>query len=62
MRRRLLGKEHEDEDQSMEKHEEDQEMLTKELLRLTSEMKRNFVVAGSIIREDNAVSFHFISY
>lgn len=55
MRRQLLGDENEDENRSMEQHEEDQEMLTKEMLRLTSEMKRNFMVAGTIIREDNAV-------
>jgi len=53
LRRQLLGEENETEDKSVEQHEEDQEMLTKELLRLTSEMKRNFAVAGSIIRDDN---------
>jgi hypothetical protein len=42
-------------DKSVEEHEEDQEMLTNELLRLTSEMKRNFAVAGTIIRDDNEV-------
>ncbi|KAI6182278.1 USE1-like protein [Aphelenchoides bicaudatus] len=54
LRRQLLGEEKED-NSTMEQHEEEQQMMAKELLRLTSEMKRNFEVAGTIIREDNVV-------
>lgn len=57
MRQQLLGEDKEDENKSMEQHEEEQQMMAKELLRLTSEMKRNFAVAGTIIREDNQVCF-----
>ncbi|KAI6228997.1 USE1-like protein [Aphelenchoides fujianensis] len=54
LRKQLLGSELDDSAKTLEEHEVDQENLTKELLRLTGEMKRNFNVAGSIIREDNA--------
>lgn len=55
LRRQLLGEDKESENKSVEQHEEDQQQMAKELLRLTSEMKRNIMVAGSIIREDNTV-------
>ncbi|KAH7728690.1 CBN-USE-1 protein [Aphelenchoides avenae] len=38
----------------LSKQEETQGLLADQLLRLTSEMKRNFSVAGSVIKEDNS--------
>ncbi|KAI6179425.1 USE1-like protein [Aphelenchoides besseyi] len=53
LRKQLLGGDIDESNKTVEEHELDQENLTKELLRLTTEMKRNFTVAGTIIRDDN---------